>query len=286
MNRLVPRRISTVTRKIVPVVDPRLPSGFRFGTVAAAYQVEGATAEDGKELSRVAVAGHRRRGARPDGKVTRDERQFVGDLLGSEDEIDARRGNGARGHAGELRRMRILRQGDSSMLLDGRDAVGAIGSGAGKNDTHDIATVHFGERLEELVDHSLDAPRPLAFHDTQMTVGYRHRRVRRDDVRVVGFDAHAVDGIDHGYRAGPRQDRGQLTLVRRIEVLNEHVREAAVLAQMAHEPHERLEPARRCADPDDGRAWHLVDVESPWRARGGLASARIGLGVGGAPTAP
>ena len=32
----------------MPVVDPRLPSGFRFGTVAAAYQVEGATTEDGR----------------------------------------------------------------------------------------------------------------------------------------------------------------------------------------------------------------------------------------------
>ena len=35
----------------MPVVDPRLPSGFRFGTVAAAQQVEGATTEDGRGAS-------------------------------------------------------------------------------------------------------------------------------------------------------------------------------------------------------------------------------------------
>jgi len=51
MNRVVPRRISTVTGKIVPVDVPRLPSGFRFGTVAAAYQVEGASGESDRGVS-------------------------------------------------------------------------------------------------------------------------------------------------------------------------------------------------------------------------------------------
>lgn len=35
----------------MPVVAPQLPAGFRFGTVAAAYQVEGAVAEDGRGAS-------------------------------------------------------------------------------------------------------------------------------------------------------------------------------------------------------------------------------------------
>jgi beta-glucosidase len=52
--RPVPRRISTLTGKIVPVAPPRpdgppqLPPGFRFGTTTGAYQVEGAAGADGR----------------------------------------------------------------------------------------------------------------------------------------------------------------------------------------------------------------------------------------------
>ena len=78
-------------------------------------------------------------------------------------------------------------------------------------------------------------------------------RVGRDDVDVVRLDAHAVLGLADRHRRRLGQRLGEEARVRRIEVLDEHERHPGVGRERAEQLRERLEPAGRGADADDGK---------------------------------
>ena len=77
-----------------------------------------------------------------------------------------------------------------------------------------------------------------------MPVRQRHLGARRDDVDVVGLDALPVGGLQHGDGGRARQELGENALVYRVEVLHEHVGEAAVHRETAEQLREGFEATR------------------------------------------
>ena len=81
----------------------------------------------------------------------------IGDELGrhfgrGHDVVDQAGGDGTAGHAVEFRRLRILREDEAVLALDGAHAEGTVRSGAGKNDADGTLALVLGEGVEEEID--------------------------------------------------------------------------------------------------------------------------------------
>ena len=155
-------------------------------------------------------------------------------------------------HLAVPRRLRILREGDAVLGLDGPQTLRAVGRVSRKHDADRVAAAVRGERTEEAVDGQV---RPSAFErarrEGQPAAVDRDVRVGRDHVDVVGLDGGAVRGLADRHRRGLGQRVAQEARVRGIEVLDEHERHAAVGGEVLEELGERVQPSRRGADADD-----------------------------------
>jgi len=84
-----------------------------------------------------------------------------------------------------------------------------------------------------------------------MPVPEGHRGVRRNDVRVVALELHAVPCFDHRHRRRACEELGQQAFVGGIEVLHQHVRQPGFRGKAADEASECLEATGGRANADD-----------------------------------
>ena len=173
-------------------------------------------------------------------------------------------------HLAILRRLRILRERDAVLRLDGAQALRAVGRVSRKHDADRVAAAVRGERAKETIDgqvrpSTVERPR----RERQPAAVDRDVGVGRDDVDVVRLDRGAVLGLADRHRRGLGQRVAQEARVGGIEVLDEDERHPAVGGEVLEELGERLEPPGRGADADDrepgagrGGPTAVVDDES------------------------
>ena len=219
-----------------------------------------------------AVAARARRGNRAgDVGMAGDSREFLGDRLGREHEIDTPGPDGEARHRIVFGRP-VLRKREAALGLDRLQADGAVGRGAGKNHPDGPLVPVLRQSFEKTVDrprcHAARRARPQLQHAADKAQG----RVGRDDVDVVGQHPEIVCDLDHGHRRGARQNLGQCARVIRVEMLHQDKGHARVGRQPFQQPREGLQAARR------RRQW-----ESPPRPTGRTPPAREGFPNSGGP---
>ena len=95
--------------------------------------------------------------------------------------------------------------------------------------------------------------RGFALEKSKFSAGDSHRLVRRDHVNAIALDRRAVQNFrDGNFREAGKNFR-QNTVVRGIEVRNEHIGHSCFFRQAGQQFLERFEPAGRSADSDDGK---------------------------------
>ena len=210
-------------------------------------------------------------------RMPADSREFPGDRVRRHDEVDAACRDGAARHAVVLRRGRVLREGDAARGLDGLEPHGAVRRRPGEDDPDRAAAGILGQGPQELVDRHVQRPRRPSRREVQPRALDAHRRVRRDHVDMVRLHRNAIGDLGHRHGRELGQEPGQHALVLGVEVLHEDEGEAGVTRERGQELAERLEPAGRRADADDGarnagRGSGLGGQSRPGRLRLGLAS--------------
>ena len=159
----------------------------------------------------------------------------------------------ARGHAVELGLGRLLHQRDAAGSVDGARPERAVGAGAREDDAHGILALVFGERAQEGVDrHALPA-RLLGNAQLQPAVEDSHVAIRRDDVDMVRLHQHLVHRFQYRHGGAALQDLRQDAGVAGVQMRHQHEGHAAVGGRVLEELLERLQPAGRGAQADDGK---------------------------------
>ena len=120
-------------------------------------------------------------------------------LLDRQDVVHQPGGNGAAGHAVKTGLVRILHQQETTGLVDGHGATGAIGTGTRQDHAHGMGAMMTSQRLEEHVDGQDKAAR--AFRRQAQPLAFEmHDGTWRNQVDPVRLEGHAV--LDHIDRHG------------------------------------------------------------------------------------
>jgi hypothetical protein len=159
-------------------------------------------------------------------------------------------GGRARGHARVEGVLRILDQCRTANGSDRREPTRAVVERAGEDDTDRARPERGGGRREEAVDGRSIAVLAWAGAEADALAGQLEVAVRRPDEDRPVFELLAVDGMPRRQWSCARQDlwKGARPLGREVENDQDSGRKA--LRESAHQPRERLDPARRRADHD------------------------------------
>ena len=233
-------------------------------------------AQQDEDFVQVLVALRFRRRRERDIGLPPEPRQLPRDALRRQHEIHHPRRDGAVRHAVVFRGLFILRKRQSALGLDDAQPLGAVRRRAGKDDADGAALLVGGERAEKEIHRQMLPARLRARHETQPPVQHCEVRIRRDDIDVIGLDAHPIARFVNRERGGAREQRRQHALVLRVEVLHEHEGQPGVQRQRAEQLRERLQPARRRADADDGEG--LALGARSFRAQGGGGGLKFSRG--------
>ncbi|SAL02691.1 hypothetical protein AWB80_08418 [Caballeronia pedi] len=130
-------------------------------------------------------------------RVPSDTHQFFRDLAGRQNAIDTAQCNRRVRHAVVLRRVFVLRERDAPLLLNGLQTQCAVGAAARKDYPDSSGTLILRERIKQVVDWHRRPERAVARSQMDTALLHQHALVGGDDVQVVGFNIHAVNGFDH-----------------------------------------------------------------------------------------
>ena len=109
-----------------------------------------------------------------------------------------------------------------------------------------------GQGAEEEIDRQAQAPGRRRLEQVQHPVQDGQVLVGRDHVDAVRLDLHPVLDLDDRHGGGALEQLRQHALVRRVQVLDDDEGHAAALRHVLAKLLERLQPAGRGADADDG----------------------------------
>jgi hypothetical protein len=122
-----------------------------------------------------------------------------------------------------------------------------------KDDADAALLLVVGQRTEKEIDRQAQAARHNRIEQVQHSVQDGHVLVGRDDVDAVPFDARPILYLYNGHGGAALEQLHHHVLVRRVKVLNDHKRHAAVFGHIGEERFQRLKPPGRGADADDGK---------------------------------
>jgi len=180
-----------------------------------------------------------------------EPRDRVGDGLGREHLIDGAGRQRAERHAVEAGRVGTLHEDHAAGAADLLDPPRAVAAAARQHDGDGALGDVVRQRAEEQIDrHGQPVPR-VAIVQHQPPIADHHLFHRRQQVDRVGLHRHVVLGQPHRHRRAPRQQLVHEALEIRRQMLQDDEGHAGVGRQVAEQPFERLEAARRCADADD-----------------------------------
>ncbi|HWJ06406.1 MAG TPA: hypothetical protein VNS57_11570, partial [Steroidobacteraceae bacterium] len=171
-------------------------------------------------------------------------------------EVDHAGRDRAARHAVVFGGVRGLRDAQAAFALDRSQAERAVAARARHDDADRALVLRAGERKEEVVDRETRLALFVVRRQVQRAVDDLEVVPRRDHVRAVGLELHAVLGLEDPHARVTTHQFDQHARVVRREVLHEHERHAARLVG-GHRGEERLErgdAAGGGADADDRKA--------------------------------
>lgn len=178
--------------------------------------------------------------------------QCLGHLLDGQNVVGQASGNGALRHLLVLGRCGVLDHGHAPRGLDGFQAQGTGRSGPGKDDANSPFLLILGQGTEEAV-HGRLRGMPLYWPgQTENPSVDGHEMVRWDDVDVIGLDRHVILDLNDGHGGVSGQQPDHEALVRRIEMRHQHKGDPAFGWHRSQELLERIQPAGRGSDADNG----------------------------------
>jgi hypothetical protein len=257
LRAIVAQPLHVVVQRGQPVQGhPARQAAPDAGELVVAEVDAGRLAQEHEHLRELAVL---RRTREPDlirlhgqQRVMTDALELAGEHGDAQRKVgDARRDGGLR-HARELRGLRILRERDAALGLDRAQALGAVGPGTRQHDADRPVRPLGGQGVEEEVDGQVRSARfrgsghqrERAPEDADVGVGGNH-------VYVVGLDEHAVLDLVNRETGRAGERIAQVAGVRRIQVLDQNERHAAVARDMAKQLDEGFHAPRGGADTHD-----------------------------------
>ncbi|MNC64664.1 hypothetical protein D3C75_1148880 [compost metagenome] len=96
--------------------------------------------------------------------------QLLPDFCRRQHQVDHAGLDGSAGHAVVLGVVRGLRQGHAALLLDPRQAHGAVGTGTGQHHAEGVVLVHVSQVTEEQVDGHVVATAPVGRGHAQVAI--------------------------------------------------------------------------------------------------------------------
>jgi len=123
-------------------------------------------------------------------------------------------------HAVELRELGILRNTQTSSLLDVGKTDGPIATRPRKDDCDCLCLLILGQRTEELVNRMTLAARRIWLNQLQYAVVDQQCLGRDDDVDAVRLDTHAVFDLHDRHFRLAAQDIGEHALAGWVEMLD------------------------------------------------------------------
>jgi len=179
----------------------------------------------------------------------------LGDFLDRQHQIDEARRHRVGRHVRETgpRQVRALGDGQPAVLLDRLETKRPVAAAAGQHDTNCALSVIFGKGGEEHIDR-----RPFTIPSRELPKTEPPRadgqdRAGRENIDMVRFDQLTVPCVDYRHMASAADDLGQQAIAVRREVGDDHKSHAVVRRHGSEECLQRLDPARRGADADDGK---------------------------------
>ena len=107
-----------------------------------------------------------------------------------------------------------------------------------------LLTLIFGERAEEEIDGQAETAQFNGNQQVQHTAQDGHVAVWRDDINAVWLCPCAVHYLHDLQRGGALEQLGHHAFLRRIKMLDNNIRHAAVFGHMLKELYQGLQPAR------------------------------------------
>ena len=164
--------------------------------------------------------------------------------------------DGALGHPGIRRGCRILRDDDAALGFDEAQTRRAVRPGARKNDADRPFLLVLRERTEKDIDRAPLRARLARLARTEQVALELQGLIGRDDVDVVRLDRDLALHLDHRHLGMPAEQLGQVALARRIQVRDHDERHAGVARHGIEQLFQRVQPACRRANADDGKVCH------------------------------
>ena len=245
------------------------PAQQRGGFIEREIHARGRAQED-EDLVQLGVARRLRallrgRGLRHVG-MPHELRQLPGDGVWRQHAVHHAGRDGAVRHAVVARGFFLLRESQPARGLDRAQAGGAVGRRAGEDHADGAALLVGGERVEKEVHRQMPPALLGARDEAESPVEHGHVGVGRDDVNVIRLHAHAVADFVDGELRGAGEQCGEPALVLGVEVRDEDQRQPGARRQGGEQLRERLQPARRSTNADDGAA--LLPARSRLGRRG------------------
>ena len=154
-------------------------------------------------------------------------------------------------HAAVLGLQRVLCDDEPAARLDRPRALRPVGAGSREHDGHGAWAVRQRHRLEEKIERHARAMARLRLRHVKQAALHREIGSGRDDVEMVGLDAHAFGGLPHRHLRLAGQQVHHHAGVRGIEVLHQDESHAVRVRQGADKPLAGVETACGRADSDD-----------------------------------
>ena len=175
----------------------------------------------------------------------------AGHLVGRDHEVGDPCVPGGLGHAIELRALDVLHEDQTAGLVHVADAPRPVASAAREDDRHRARPALLRQRAKEHVDGEGKLLLPLLLAQEEAPTGDDHLLARRDEIDVVGLDAHPVLHEPDREVGMPREQLVHHALEVRREVLDDDEGHAQPARQMVEESLEGLESPGGCSDADD-----------------------------------
>lgn len=183
--------------------------------------------------------------------------KLFGQALRSQDKVGEPRVDDAARHSVELGALGILRHHDAAVLLNGLDAVGAVGARAGQHDAHGAVAAFFGKRREEHVDRMVDRAM-VVVGEKQMPGLNGEILLRRNQVDPVGRHFLQMLGLNDLHGRVLAENLGHQAFVIGREVLHDHKGDVGVCGQLEEKLLQSFKPASGSTDADDQA--HIVHL--------------------------
>ena len=170
----------------------------------------------------------------------------------------------AAGHAAILRRFHLLHHDHTRLAIDGLQAKRPIRACAREDDADGLVPLVRGQRAQEVINGQMRRCLLLHIHAVQHAAENSEGAARRVDIDTVRLDLQPIRCHQHWDAGDLAQQLRQEAGVPWMLVRDDDEGHAGVSRYVGEQFAQRLQPARRSPDADDGKT-AVIYADGGWR---------------------